>query len=257
MSTQRAAGSIQWIAGNWKMNKTRAEARGLIEAVAHGAGDLPPGRRLLVFPSFPSIADVAEFAGDRVEVGAQNFHPGREGAFTGEVSARQLLDAGASWVLIGHSERRHLFGEADATLASKLRSALDQGLRPLFCIGETLAEREGNQTEAVLTRQLRVGLAEVAPAERERIVVAYEPVWAIGTGRTATPDQAQSAQAFARGELASIWGEAGRAVPILYGGSVTPATAGNLLGQPDVDGVLVGGASLDAASFLAIARAVT
>ncbi|MFN8549072.1 MAG: triose-phosphate isomerase [Candidatus Eisenbacteria bacterium] len=249
--------STLWIAGNWKMNKTRAEARGLIESIAGAAGDLPPGRRLLVFPSFPSIATVAELAGDRVEVGGQNFHPGREGAFTGEVSARQLLDAGASWVLIGHSERRHLFGEGDASLAAKLRSALDQGLRPLFCIGETLAEREGGETEAVLARQLRLGLALVESTERARVVVAYEPVWAIGTGRTATPDQAQSAHAFARGELAAAWGGAGRAVPLLYGGSVTPATAADLLRQTDVDGVLVGGASLDAASFLAIARAET
>ncbi len=243
------------IAGNWKMYKTRAEAIALTEAIAAGASDLPPERSLLVFPSFPLITAVVDAAAGRIAVGGQNFYPGREGAFTGEVAARQLLDAGASWVLIGHSERRHTFGENDELLAKKLRSAFDQGLRPLFCVGETLAERESNRTEEVLARQLERGLATLTPEELPLLVIAYEPVWAIGTGKTASPEQAQAAHAFARARMVERWGTGGGAVPLLYGGSVKPDNARELLGQRDVDGVLVGGASLEAASFLGIARA--
>ncbi len=250
--------SRKTIAGNWKMYKTRPEAIALTEGILAGAGGLSAGVELLVFPPFTAVAAVAERArASRLKVGGQNLHAAAEGAFTGEVSGRMLLEAGATHVLVGHSERRQLFGETDETLRRKVAAALDQGLTPVFCLGETLDEREGERTEAVIERQVSLGLADLAPATLSKILIAYEPVWAIGTGRTATPDQAEEAHAFLRRQLLSRWGETAATVPLLYGGSVKPSNAFELLSRSDVDGLLIGGASLEASSFLGIARAAS
>jgi triosephosphate isomerase len=244
------------IAGNWKMYKTRPEARELIGAILSGAVSVDPSVELIVFPPYPALAAAAEQCrGTRVAVGAQNLHPEAEGAFTGEVSAAMLVECGATHVLVGHSERRAHFGEADALLARKARRALDAGLAPVFCLGETLAEREAGRTEEVIARQAEAGLAELRLEDLGRLLVAYEPVWAIGTGRTATAEQAREAHGFLRGRLRGRWGEAAASIPLLYGGSVKPENAADLLAQPEVGGLLVGGASLQAASFLGIARA--
>jgi len=243
------------VAGNWKMYKTRGEAVSLIEGILEGAGDLREGTRLLIFPPATALAEAASRCrGTRLEVGAQNLHPGNEGAFTGEIAARMILDAGATHVLIGHSERRKIFGEPDELLARKLRQALESGLTPVFCLGETLEERDAGRTEAVLRQQATQGLGGLGEADVEAMLIAYEPVWAIGTGRTATPEQAREAHVFLRGLLAEHWGAAGAGVPLLYGGSVKPDNAAELMRQDAVDGVLVGGASLEARSFLEIAR---
>ena len=244
------------IAGNWKMYRTRPEALALVNGILAGAGPVPADRELLVFPAATAIAAVAERCRySRIRVGGQNLHSRPEGAFTGEISAAMLLEAGATHVLVGHSERRAIFGEDDAFLASKVRAALEAGLDPIFCLGETLEEREAGRTEAVIASQVRLGLGELPGVEIARLVVAYEPVWAIGTGRTATPDQAEAAHRFLRGQLVERWGSFGSGVPLLYGGSVKPGNAAELLSRPEINGVLVGGASLEAASFLGIAAA--
>ena len=206
---------------------------------------------MAVCPPFPYLSRVAEvLRGSRVSLGAQNMYPEKEGAFTGEVSPTMLVDVGCRYVILGHSERRHKLGESDTLINQKVRKALAGGLRGIFCVGETLEEREANKTEAVLDRQMRRGLAEVKRAEMKELVLAYEPVWAIGTGRNATPDQAQQASAFIRRTIADIFGEeAAQETPIQYGGSVKPENARSLMTQPDVDGALVGGASLDAEEF--------
>lgn len=243
------------VAGNWKMYKTRREGRALVEEILTGAADLPCDVHLLVFPPATAMAAVAEkCAGTRIEVGGQNLHPEPEGAFTGEISARMILEAGATHVLIGHSERRHIFGEQDELLARKLRSALEAGLRPVFCVGETLEERDSGRTEEVLGAQIAAGLTGLKPGDLGTLILAYEPVWAIGTGRTATANQARDAHAFLRRRLEAGWGAEGRQVPVLYGGSVKPENAAELMGQQDVDGVLVGGASLNGGAFVQIAR---
>ncbi len=243
------------VAGNWKMYKTRREGVSLVEEILEGAGDLPSCVHVLVFPPATALSAVAErCAGTGVEVGAQNLHPEAEGAFTGEISARMILEAGATHVLIGHSERRHIFGETDELLSRKVRFALEAGLRPVFCVGEKLDDRDSGRTDEVLEGQLKSGLAGLKPADLSTLLLAYEPVWAIGTGRTATPDQAREAHLFVRGFLGAGWGDAGASVPILYGGSVKPDNAAYLMSQPDVDGVLVGGASLDGRAFMGIAR---
>lgn len=244
------------IAGNWKMYRTRSEAVALVSGILAGAGPVPADRELIVFPAATALAAVAERCRySRVAVGGQNLHPEREGAFTGEISAPMLIEAGATRVLVGHSERRAIFGEDDAFLARKVRTALDAGLEPIFCLGETLAEREAGRTDEVIARQVSEGLGRLLPTDLMKLVVAYEPVWAIGTGRTATPDQAEAAHRFLRGQLVERWGAAGAGVPLLYGGSVKAANSAELLARSEVNGVLVGGASLDAASFLGIATA--
>ena len=244
------------VAGNWKMNTTRAEAVALASAVAAGVG-ASPAAEVVVCPPFPWLTAVADaLKGSAVGVGAQNCHPKPSGAYTGEVAPAMLLDAGCRSVIVGHSERRHGLGETDEFLNEKAKAALSAGLRVIFCVGELRAEREGNQTEAVLDRQVTVGLRDLPADKLGALVVAYEPVWAIGTGLTATPDQAQEAHAFIRGKLGSLYGEKiASDLPILYGGSVTPDTAAGLFAKPDVDGGLVGGASLKADSFLTIVRA--
>ena len=208
-------------------------------------------------PPFTALAAVGEaLKGSAIALGAQDMHWEREGAFTGEVSPVMLRDLGCTYVILGHSERRHVFGESDEAVGKKTRAAFDYGLTPIACVGETLAERESSRTLEVVERQLERALRALKPEEAARAVVAYEPVWAIGTGKVATPDQAQEVHAFIRKRVASSHGEdAAAALRVLYGGSVTPANAAGIMGQADVDGVLVGGASLKPDTFLPIVRA--
>jgi triosephosphate isomerase len=244
------------IAGNWKMHKTVGEAIALAKAVRAGLDERSALRDVLVAPPFTALTAVAEaLRGSSVLLGAQNMHWEKEGAFTGEVSPLMLRDAGCSHVILGHSERRHVFGETDEDVSRKTRAALDNGLTPIVCIGELLAERESNRTLEVVERQLEHGLRLVTPDELARSVVAYEPVWAIGTGRTATPQQAQDVHAFVRKRMARSHGDAvAAAVRILYGGSVKPENIAELMAESDIDGALVGGACLKADSFLKIVR---
>jgi triosephosphate isomerase len=246
----------KFIAGNWKMFTTAATARELASAVARGV-DGETRVSVAVCPPFPYLLPVAEvLRGSSVALGAQDVYAEKEGAFTGEVSPAMLLDVGCRYVIVGHSERRHILHEGDALINRKLHAALAAGLRAILGVGETLAEREANRTEAVLDTQLSAGLAGLTADQLAGVVLAYEPVWAIGTGHNATPAQAQEAHAFLRRRVGEMFGEkAASALPIQYGGSVKPDNAAALLGQPDVDGALVGGASLQADSFLAIVRA--
>ncbi len=246
---------IPVIAGNWKMNETAPEAVALVEdllPLIAERGEV----EVTLCPPFTSLRAVADaIDGHGIGLAAQNMHPEPSGAYTGEISAAMLRDAGADGVILGHSERRQLFGETDEALALKVPAALEAGLRPILCVGETEAERDSEQTEEVLRRQLEADLAGVDPERFPEVVVAYEPVWAIGTGRTATPEQAQAACAFARGVLAERAGDGSEAVRIQYGGSMKPGNAAELLAQPDIDGGLIGGASLVAADFAAIVAA--
>jgi triosephosphate isomerase (TIM) len=245
------------IAGNWKMNPaTHVEGIALAEAVKAGVGQETSVRVALCPPAvFLSQVDAA-LAGTPIGLGAQNMHWEASGAFTGEHSGAMLVDIGCTHVILGHSERRHGMGETDTTVNAKLRAALTIGLIPIVCIGETKEERLSDQTEAVLLAQLTGSLAAITPEQMAGTVLAYEPVWAIGTGLTATPDQAQAAHHFIRSWLKGHFGEATAArVIVQYGGSVKPDNAAELLACPDIDGALVGGASLKAGDFLAIFRA--
>ncbi len=243
------------IAGNWKMYKTAEEAAFFVREFLPLVGDAG-GVEIVLAPPFPSLATVASLTrGTGVGVASQNVHFAEEGAYTGEVSARMARDAGAAYAIVGHSERRHYFAENDEFVNRKVRAALAEGIVPILCIGETLAERESGKTIEVVERQIRAGLAEVPATAAGRILVAYEPVWAIGTGKTATPDQAQEVHAFLRDTLKNIWGdEAGNSVRLLYGGSVKPENIAELMGREDIDGALVGGASLAARSFAKIVK---
>ena len=242
------------IAGNWKMYRGGAAGCELAERVAKACAGLT-GVELVVAPPFTALAAVAEVLdGTAIEVAGQNFHPKPEGAFTGEVSAPMLLETGCRWVIIGHSERRQFFGETDASVSEKVKVAMSQGLRPIACIGETLEERERGQTLEVCFRQLDA-FAEHLGQQPGFGVIAYEPVWAIGTGKVAGPDQAQEVHAALRARLKERFGDLAGVTRILYGGSVKPDNAAALLACPDVNGALVGGASLDAASFAQIAAA--
>jgi triosephosphate isomerase (TIM) len=244
------------IAGNWKMNAGGHDARPLAAAVARAAADAEHVD-VLVAPPFTAIAVVAEELDareSRVWVAAQNMSAEASGAFTGEVSSGMIRDAGATWVILGHSERRQLFGETDAIVAKKTEAAMTKGPRPIVCVGETLAEREAGATLGVVERQVRAVLGALA-RQPGFGAVAYEPVWAIGTGKVARPEDAQEVHARIRALLAGASAELGAATRILYGGSVKADNAAALLAQPDVDGALVGGASLDAAGFGAIIAA--
>jgi triosephosphate isomerase len=238
------------IAGNWKMYKTTGEAVALVSEIKAGAAGAPGDT--LVAPPFTALAAVvAAVKGSAVAVAGQNMHFEKEGAFTGEVSAPMLVEIGASHVVLGHSERRQYFAETDAGVAKKTKVALDSGLVPISCIGETLAEREAGRTMEVVGRQLDAILDAVSADEAKRVVLAYEPVWAIGTGKVATPEQAQEVHAFVRSRIAAKHGKAvADVLRVLYGGSVKPDNVKGLMALPDVDGALVGGASLKADSFL-------
>jgi triosephosphate isomerase len=239
-----------YVAANWKMNKTVAEAAEFVDALLPQIAATQ--HDVVICPPYLALGEVVERSrGSAVRVAAQNMHEAESGAFTGEVSAPMLLEIGVEAVILGHSERRQHFGETDEALARKVPAALSAGLEPILCVGESEEARDAGQTEGVLERQLQADLAAVEPAELARIVVAYEPIWAIGTGRTATPEQAQEAIAFVRDVLRGRGSEAD-AVRILYGGSVKPANAAELMAQADIDGALVGGASLDPGDFAAI-----
>ncbi|MEI7445514.1 MAG: triose-phosphate isomerase [Burkholderiales bacterium] len=241
------------VLGNWKMNGSVPMAEALLADVRAGASGL--SAQLGVCPPFPYLGlAAARLAGSAVGWGAQDVAAHDDGAYTGEVSARMLAELGCTWTLVGHSERRTLFGDTDAEVARKTARAIAAGLVPVVCVGETREERESGRTEAVLGRQVDA-VAEVLETAGERCVLAYEPVWAIGTGLTATPEMAQAAHAFLRGRLAERGIAAASRLQILYGGSMKPSNAAELLAQPDVDGGLIGGASLVAADFLAIVRA--
>ena len=238
-----------FITANWKMHKTIPEALAFARELKERLKD--PPLEVAIAPPFTALAALAaELTGSPIQVAAQDLSPEPQGAFTGEISAAMLVDAGCSHVIVGHSERRTLFGESDALAASKVRAAQAVGLVPILCVGERLEEREAGRTSEVLGRQLDRSL-EGAGSE---LVIAYEPVWAIGTGRTATPELAQEVHGSLRGRLCERFAAAGDAIRIQYGGSVKPGNAAALLAQPDVDGALVGGASLDPESFSAIIR---
>jgi triosephosphate isomerase (TIM) len=245
------------IAGNWKMNPgTRAEALALAEAVKGGVGQATNVRVVLCPPAVYLGEVDAALAGTPIGLGGQNMHWEGAGAFTGEISGAMLVDIGCTHVILGHSERRHGMGETDSQVNAKLKTALAVRLIPIVCVGETKEERQRDETEQVLTTQLTGSLAGLSPEQMAGTVLAYEPVWAIGTGLTATPEQAQAAHHFIRGWLGSQFGEATAArVVVQYGGSVKPDNAGQLLASPDIDGALVGGASLKSGDFLAIFRA--
>jgi triosephosphate isomerase len=246
----------KFIAGNWKMFTSAAGAEKLAAEVVNGLGG-ETRITIAVCPPFPYLERVASvLRGSLVELGAQNLYPEKEGAFTGEVSPTMLVDVGCRHVILGHSERRHKLGETDAFINRKVHAALTAGLRVILCVGETLDEREASQTEKVLDTQLTNGLTRVSAEALSRLVLAYEPVWAIGTGKNATPEQAQEAHAFLRRRVEDLSGsKAAHNLLIQYGGSVKPDNARSLLRQTDVDGALVGGASLQAGQFLDIARA--
>lgn len=242
------------IAGNWKMYKTIDEAMEFVQALVPKVSGLEASVYLAV--PFTAIRSAVGVSGDHIVIGAQNMHDVSEGAFTGEIAGRMLKEAGAHFVLLGHSERRQIFGEDSSLICKKLRRALEDGLRPVLCVGETFEQREAGQTEAVLQEQIKASLAGFEAHQLERLVLAYEPVWAIGTGRTATPEIAEEAHKICRSCVNELFGaELAEVLPILYGGSVKPANAQELMAQPDIDGVLVGGASLEVDSFAQIASA--
>jgi len=245
-----------FVAGNWKMNLNGDQAVGLAKGILDQVSQVG-AVRVAVFPPFVYLKAVADvLAGSAVDVGAQNMSSELEGAFTGEVAGPMLLDVGCRCVILGHSERRHVIGEDDAFINAKVHRALEVGLEPILCVGETLEQREADRTEEVVAAQLKNGLQNVTVEQMQKVTIAYEPVWAIGTGRTATPDQAQDVHGLLRRLLVSAYGaETAEATIIQYGGSVKADNAEALMSMPDVDGALVGGASLKADSFGGIIKA--
>ena len=245
----------KFVCGNWKMHKTVAESVALVKELAAGLGDAAGKVQVAVAPPFTALQAVAQaLRGTAVEVSGQDVFWEVQGAFTGEVSAPMLAEAGCRHGIVGHSERRQLFGETDETVRKKTAALLQAGLTPIVCVGESLAEREAGRTLAVVDRQVRQGLAGLDARQLARITLAYEPVWAIGTGKTATTAQAQEVHAAIRKILRELGGAVADEMRIQYGGSVKPDNARELMSQPDVDGALVGGASLKAPDFLAIVK---
>jgi len=241
------------IAGNWKMNKTTVEARELASKLIPLIAGIKE-RDIVLAPPFTALQSVAGvIKGTGIALSAQNLHWEDKGAFTGEISAEMLLDLGCKYVIIGHSERRQFFSESDETVNKKLRQALNKGLLPIVCVGETLKEREAGKANDVIERQVAGALKGVTAAEMQKVTIAYEPVWAIGTGKTATPDQANEIHSFIRKKCEIGYGkEIADVLRIQYGGSVTPENVSTLMAMPDIDGALVGGASLKPESFAAL-----
>jgi len=243
------------VAGNWKMHKDRTEALDLIMALVAEVETLPEGVEMVIAPPYPFLAMAAErVRGTRIMVAAQNCHEAKQGAYTGEVSVGMLNSIGVGACIVGHSERRQYFGETDAAVGRKVNALLEGGLLPIYCCGELLEERKSEQHFAVVERQITEALGALDANALARVVVAYEPVWAIGTGLTATPEQAQEMHAFIRKTLRTLAGDVADAIPILYGGSCKPDNAAGLFGQADINGGLIGGAALEAASFLELVR---
>jgi triosephosphate isomerase (TIM) len=245
-----------FVAGNWKMNNLVGESVALAEALKPLVAATTTVD-IAVCPTYVSLYAVGKaLAGSNIQLGAQNAYVKENGAYTGEISPKMLLDAGCAWTIIGHSERRHILGETDAFLNEKLRFALASGIKVMFCIGELLEERKSGEMQAVLERQVVKGLEGLSAADLENVVLAYEPVWAIGTGETATPDQAEEVHVFVRGLVEKSFGaDAAAAMRIQYGGSVKPDNAADLIARENIDGFLVGGAALKADSFAAIVNA--
>ncbi|KAB2952093.1 triose-phosphate isomerase [Heliorestis acidaminivorans] len=242
------------LAGNWKMYMTPTESQSMIDQLIPLIEDLQ-NRKVVLCPPYTSLSVLSKaIEGSPIQLGAQNMYPVDEGAFTGEVSPKMLQALQCSYVIIGHSERRQYFGETDSSVAEKTLKALQYNLTPIVCVGETLEQREEKLTEPTIEIQIRKGLAPLVAGQFEKVIIAYEPVWAIGTGRTASPEDAQDVCAFIRTIVASIAGDEAQKVPILYGGSVKPENIKELMSQPDIDGALVGGASLKAESFARIVR---
>lgn len=242
------------IAGNWKMHKTVAEAQALVQDIVRLTADVGEVE-VVVCPPFTALYPVQTvLSGTHVRLAAQNVHWEKQGAFTGEISPVMLRDVGCDYCIIGHSERRQYFAETNETVNKKVKAALAHGLIPIMCVGETLAEREAGATEAVVGEQVREGLAGLTADQAAAMVIAYEPVWAIGTGRTASPQDANAVCAFIRAIVREMFGAAADRVRIQYGGSVKPENSAELMAQSDIDGALVGGASLDAASFSGIVK---
>jgi len=241
------------LAGNWKMNMTATQARELaakLVPLVAGVKD----REIVLGPPFTSLAAVAEtIKGSHIGLAAQNLHWEDKGAFTGEISAEMLLDLGCRYVIIGHSERRQYFGETDETVNKKVRQALKKGLLPILCVGETLSEREAGKLNEIISRQITGGLKDISSDDMKKVVIAYEPVWAIGTGKTATPEQANEVHALIRQKVKALYSaDIAEGLRIQYGGSVTPENVSQLMAKPDIDGALVGGASLKPESFAAL-----
>ena len=241
------------LAGNWKMNMTATQTRDLASKLVPLVANVKD-RDIVLGPPFTSIAAVADvIRGTNIGLAAQNLHWEDKGAFTGEISADMLLDSGCKYVIIGHSERRQYFGETDETVNKKVKQALKKGLLPIMCVGETLAEREAGKLNEVIGRQVTGGLKDVSADDMKKVVIAYEPVWAIGTGKTATPEQANEVHALIRGKVRSLYtADIAEGIRIQYGGSVTPENVSQLMAKPDIDGALVGGASLKPDSFAAL-----
>jgi triosephosphate isomerase (TIM) len=244
------------IAGNWKMNLTPAESVQLSDNIQFGLAHIPNSVEVIVCPSMISLSAVnTRLTGSSIKLGAQNMHPAKSGAFTGECSSEMLKAVGCTYIIIGHSERRHVLGEKDDLINQKMITALDSDLNAILCVGETEIERDQNLTFNVVERQTRLGLLGVSEEKTKSLIIAYEPVWAIGTGKTATTSQAQEVHCFIRELLRKMFPSFYGKIPIIYGGSVTPVNVESLLAESDINGVLVGGASLKADSFLSIVKA--
>ena len=242
-----------FIAGNWKMNKTAAETAELASALKASLAQFAGKCEIAVCPTFTSLATAVEILkGSNVKVGAQNIHWADNGAYTGEISGAMLKEIGVEYVIIGHSERRQYFGETDETVNQRIKAALKYGLKPIVCIGETLNERESGVTNTVLEKQIRGAFADISAADMDAITIAYEPVWAIGTGKTATPDVAQETHAFIRSVLTALFGDKAQDIVVQYGGSMKAENSGALVSKQDIDGGLIGGAALKADSFTAL-----
>ncbi len=243
-----------FLAGNWKMYKTVGEALDLVRRLNISVGQMRD-REVLVCPPFTALKSVSQILTDsQIRLGAQNMHYEKEGAFTGDISAAMLVDVGVEYVILGHSERRHVFGESDTLISKKVPAAISANLKPILCIGEKIEERQAGQTQSVVLRQLEQGLSAVPKDHAAHVTIAYEPVWAIGTGHTATPRQAQEVHALIRGALQKKFGSTAETIRILYGGSVKPDNIDSLMAERDIDGALVGGASLTPESFSRIVR---
>ena len=241
------------IAGNWKMNKTATEAAELIDALIPAVKDADC--EVVICTPFTSLVTAVEKCkGTNIHVGAENVHFEKSGAFTGEISADMLVDLGVEYVITGHSERRQYFAETDETVNKRTKAALEAGLKVIVCVGESLAQREQGVTEELVRMQTKIALGGVSAEEMKRVVIAYEPVWAIGTGLTASPADAQAAISFIRKQIRELWGDIADDIHILYGGSVKPSNIRELMACPDIDGALIGGASLEVESFLEIIR---
>ena len=245
------------VAGNWKMHNNLSDSQNLVTKLVNGLNNKNINRDVIICPPFTSLSEVSNLLkGTKIELGAQNMHFEDKGAFTAEISSEMLLSVGCKYVILGHSERRTIFGETDEFINKKIKKALSSGLTPIFCIGESLEQRENGTTNDVIKRQVLEGIKDLSEDNVNKLIIAYEPIWAIGTGKTATPEQAQEVHEFIRSILEETFNkQTSENISILYGGSVKPNNAFDLLSKTDIDGALVGGACLDADSFISVITA--